>query len=160
MSLDPTFDEAAFNRFGRLEIEDLGDADVVIPSFEQTSSNSKTSTAPRAVEPEFSEEDLFSEMIIRVIGLFDDLHAIQDHLKAIWLDYKKGNTSLITATMTTNAALCLVERTEQELVSLWPDTMTYRKYTPHPDRSYHCLTLFFRPQYLGENDSGQLDISA
>jgi hypothetical protein len=65
--LDLTFDEAACNRFGLLEAKDFGDADVVTPSFEQASLNSKASTAPQLVEPEFSEEYIFFEMIIRVI---------------------------------------------------------------------------------------------
>ena len=48
---------------------------------------------------------------VRTVEFFCDLHAIEEHICGLWMEYRDSTI----ATILTNAALCLVERKEKEI---------------------------------------------
>lgn len=58
-----------------------------------------------------------SDATLRILGFFQDLHRIEEFVCNTWRDYRAGKCSLCTAALITNAALCLVEEMEENLVT-------------------------------------------
>lgn len=127
------------NRFDGLEIEDfddLEDLDQVIASIELANT-----TPGRAVVDvfELEEESTDVNISMMIFCFFEDLHVIQDFLHGIWKSYKNDETSLIVASFTTNAALHLVRKNEEEIPKLAPDLVS--SITPKVTSSLHpCYT--------------------
>lgn len=108
------------NRFEHLEVEDAQEF------FETTAT---ASIEPKLSEKTKSEEEIWddvlstsSEIAFDVFCFFEDLHHIQDYIKAVWGLYKQHDVDLITATVTTESAIALVRRTE---VTLFDHLSTY-----------------------------------
>ena len=106
--------EEAVNRFARLEIHDLNEeayealADAQVKSTSKSSSNStKTKYVPEELE-------IFSEWLFALGCFWEDMEALQDQLTATWEDYASGELDLCTAAVTTNTAIEMVKRAEEE----------------------------------------------
>ncbi|KAL8825838.1 MAG: hypothetical protein Q9191_004167 [Dirinaria sp. TL-2023a] len=119
-----TFDEDLNNRFRMLQIEDTdNDVEITAPEVTLQSKNGPKKPQPRPLEESEVWElvDEFSiELGFIVFCFFEDLHRIQDLLKATWREYKEGRLDLMTCTMTTNFAFDLVRRAEEDVISQAP----------------------------------------
>jgi hypothetical protein len=51
---------------------------------------------------------------------FNDLNRLREFLRHLWSDYQAGNVDLITASVTTNTAMELVQREEKEFFAMYP----------------------------------------
>lgn len=65
---------------------------------------------------ESTDEDLY----FATYCFFDDLDRLRDFLQDLWSSYKARKLSLITASVTTNTAIELVHRAEQDFVAMFP----------------------------------------
>ena len=112
------------NRFGALEIEDIDDdldveaSDIVAVGKSQISKNT-------AVHDVYEIEDFIDfDIAFAIFCFFEDLHRMEDFLRNCWKDYKAGITDLITATMTTNAAIEIVRRAEEDIIAIAPQVLS------------------------------------
>ncbi|KAI9704658.1 MAG: hypothetical protein M1820_005406 [Bogoriella megaspora] len=136
------------NLFELLEIEEPS------PTSKSPSSQLNESSAIRAKLEKATkltelrleqESDRSDDMAIRVLCFFDDMHDTQDSLKKVWKAYKESTTDLKTAAMTTNAALCLIEKAEGDLLDSWNGDLVDIQGKPREldaSRSYDELFAF------------------
>jgi hypothetical protein len=61
------------------------------------------------------------EVYFAIFCFFRDLDRLRDFLRDLWLDYKAGLSDLITVSVTTNTALELVQRAEQNFLATLPE---------------------------------------
>ena len=133
-----TFDDDLTNRFGMLQVEDKDD-DVDITAPEITVERKDTSKKPQAKAPSEREvwelaEEFSIEISFIVFCFFEDLHRIQNFLKKTWQEYKHGRVDLMTCTMTTNLALDLVRRAEEDVIGQAPEMIG-------KPRSYEAISM-------------------
>lgn len=65
---------------------------------------------------------------------------------------QEDTTDLITAAMTTNAAISPVEHVKEELIATWVPSSFVKHFAPQPDFSYQGLALFLRPESMLGDD--------
>ncbi|KAG8531882.1 uncharacterized protein KY384_003518 [Bacidia gigantensis] len=108
------------NRFGMLNVEDVDETfDVSAASVNMTAKSPSSAPSKDREEYEFEEKLSFALAFI-VFCFFEDLHGIEDLLKDSWQQYKEGKLDLETCAMTTNLALDLVRRAEEDLLTKIP----------------------------------------
>ncbi|WWC86002.1 uncharacterized protein L201_000873 [Kwoniella dendrophila CBS 6074] len=101
------------NRFAELEskqedeVEDLPDIYLPEPPCPPSATPARIRCTP---EPDQEE------LIIRVLAFFEDMHDIRDEIVAIWERYKSRQIDLITASVTTNTALELLKKPNEDIV--------------------------------------------
>lgn len=64
------------------------------------------------------------EVLLSSIFYVQDVNVIRDKLRSIWSDYRQGRSSLTTASIVTNTAIELLQRSCEEhlnLIKEWPD---------------------------------------
>ena len=86
-----------------------------------------TPSPPRNVTYEINPTD--EEVYFAIYCFFDDLNRLRDFLRDLWSDYKASRADLITVSVTTNTAIDLVHRAEQDFVAAFPKLDTYDKIT-------------------------------
>lgn len=134
----PISGEELKNRFGALGIEDtsddldLGVSDVLASGLGGAKRNSTQTSTVDVYELE-RQSDVDDAFII--FCFFEDLHRIQETLERIWKEYKDGKCELTIASVTTNLALNLVHRAEEELIASL-GSKNYKK-----PRSYQALSM-------------------
>ena len=120
------------NRFGALDFEDLDEAlnvsasDVVIAKEKPAKG--------RGIDLYELEGQSEIDYAFVIFCFFEDLHRVQDALKATWESYKARTCELVVASVITNLAFNFVRRAEEEIISL--DPKRYSK-----PRSYDALSL-------------------
>ncbi|WWD04021.1 hypothetical protein V865_002084 [Kwoniella europaea PYCC6329] len=101
------------NRFAELAVEEDEDvedlADIFLPEPPRPPT---VSPARIRCMPEPSRE----ELLLRALAFFEDVHHIRDEIIGVWERYKSGKISLITAAVTTNAALELLRKSHEDVV--------------------------------------------
>src|SRR5271170_4769661 len=138
-----TFD--LINSFEMLKVEyftegiDLDSADVDVSAKAPTG-------RPPAPEIYELEDDSDGDLAFDVFCFFEDLHHIQAFLADTWEKYGDGELDLVTAAMTTNAALDLVRRAEEEIIALDPENFTKKN-------AYRAITsVIFYADSLATNE--------
>ena len=85
---------------------------------ENVASRQNISSEPRRViyEAESTEE----EMYFALFCFFDDLNRLRQFLRNLWQQYDAGILNLMTVSVTTNTAINLVRRAEQDFIATFP----------------------------------------
>ena len=111
-SLEATPD-ALTNRFHGLEIQESQDDDEELPPLPPAR---KSKGAPKDASDEAFELDQEEhDFVFRAFCFFEDLERTRQFLKETWRRYKLSIIDLITATITTSAAMHLIEQEEARL---------------------------------------------
>ena len=82
-------------------------------------------TPPPSRKKIYEMETTDEELIFAFFCFFDDLHELRKFLLTLWLQYKDRSLDLMTVSVTTNTAINLVSRVEQDFLA------TFR-YSGHP----------------------------
>lgn len=110
------------NCFDILNIEQNAFAPDAVPEPSAAARNvvsgETTPRAPRNVTYEMEATD--EELYFALYCFFDDLDRLRGFLHKLWSQYKAGEIDLITASVTTNMAINLVHRAEQDLTAAFP----------------------------------------
>jgi hypothetical protein len=96
-----------------------------MPVVQSTSRVQAAPATPRKVTYELKHTD--EEVYFALFCFFDDLNRLCGFLNDLWSDYKAGLCDLITVSVTTNTAIELVHRAEQEFVAAFPKLDTCEK---------------------------------
>ena len=101
-----------------IDDNDSGSTEVTTVTPQKTASCPKVSSPPRRTvyEMEITEEDAYFALFC----FFDDLNQLRDYLFELWRDYDDGKLNLMSVSVTTNMAINLVRRTEQDLIATFP----------------------------------------
>ena len=103
------------NRFELLSVKDTEDIlEATGPQIGVHSANNKANQS-KARDVYELEVEPSTEYAFAVFCFFEDMHRVQNQLKEIWNLYKIGSCDLVTASMTTNAAIRLVRNAEEEV---------------------------------------------
>jgi hypothetical protein len=99
------------------------------PGIECPSSatGSKVKHMPTPSKVTYEMEPTDEEISFGIFCFFDDLNRLRTFLGDLWTQYKLGTCDLITAAVTTNSALELVNRAEQDFAVSFPKNDTYEK---------------------------------
>ena len=100
---------AVHNKYSELSSDDSEDdaedtPDIDLPRV--------SSSIPNAT---FEPEMLRAEAIYAIVMFLGDMERVRLYIEALWKDYKLGDVDLITAAVTTNTAIDLLERPHDEL---------------------------------------------
>ena len=85
---------------------------------------------------EVTDEELFFALFC----LFDDLDKLRSSLMELWRQYKARRVDLMTVSVTTNTAINLVRRTEENLLAIFPMLESYDEIL----RKFYCLLCAIR----------------
>ena len=97
--------------------DDSAETPVTTTAAPKDTSSQTTPPSPRKTyEMEPTEE----EFIFAFSCLLSDLKELRKFLRTLWLQYKDRTLDLITVSVTTNTAINLVNRAEQDLYSTFP----------------------------------------
>ncbi|OCF77678.1 hypothetical protein I204_01676 [Kwoniella mangroviensis CBS 8886] len=146
------------NRFAELAVEEDEDvedlADIFLPEPPRPPT---VSPARIRCMPEPSRE----ELLLGALAFFEDVHHIRDEIIGVWERYKSGKISLITAAVTTNAALELIlfnvlysavtGTSGIRIPPLWDEVN--ERYTASHDLFDHGSIPVSKPGYFGQYDS-------
>ncbi|KAI4279291.1 MAG: hypothetical protein L6R38_005073 [Xanthoria sp. 2 TBL-2021] len=150
-----TFDDDLSNRFHMLKVHDT-DSDVDLTATEVQASAKQTPTKSQTksqVEREVWElvEEFSTDIAFVIFCFFEDLHRIQDFLKETWKKYKDGTLDLMTCAMTTNLALDLVRRAEEDIINQAPMLLG-------GPRSYEALSvlIFYAESFKNGKDPNKM----
>jgi hypothetical protein len=67
----------------------------------------------------FEAELLDDEIYFNLFWLFQDCNRIRAYLKQLWMDYHNGKVDRVTASVTTDTAIGLLQHADEQLISLW-----------------------------------------
>ncbi|KAF9639620.1 hypothetical protein BFW01_g11426 [Lasiodiplodia theobromae] len=109
------------NQFEALDVEYVSDQ-FALASADASKSGSATKNEVFELEADPAWEDAFI-----CYCFFEDLHSIQDTLKDVWKKYQDEKLDLVSATMTTNAAIELVQHAEKDLLDATSTLHTYKR---------------------------------
>ena len=65
--------------------------------------------------------DFQEELVFESYCLFEDMHQIQEYVMGVWAEYRADSIDLMTATLTTNAAIDMVKHMEANITSRAPN---------------------------------------
>jgi hypothetical protein len=85
------------------------------------SQNVASQIPPRRYELKVDDE----EVCFALYCLFDDLDRSREFIHDLWSDSRVGKIDLITTSMTTNMAINLDHRVEQEFIAIFPKLKSY-----------------------------------
>jgi hypothetical protein len=111
------------NRFDSLEIEDIDEHELHLmatAALDSTSTSSRTSKSQSRGVFELGF-DIRNELPFIVFCFFEDMNKIREFLTRIWKDVAAEKLDSMAASITTNAALELVRKAEEEIILLWPE---------------------------------------
>ncbi|KAF4537409.1 uncharacterized protein LTHEOB_1600 [Lasiodiplodia theobromae] len=109
------------NQFEALDVEYVSDQ-FALASADASKSGSATKNEVFELEADPAWEDAFI-----CYCFFEDLHSIQDTLKDVWKKYQDEKLDLVSATMTTNAAIELVQHAEKDLLDATSTLHAYKR---------------------------------
>ena len=113
-----TFGDDLCNKFGNLHVEDTNeDLDHTTSTTIQEIPKTHKAKSKMECEEVYELVDEFSiDIPFIIFCFFEDLHRIQDFLKETWTQYSKKELGLMTCSMTTNIALDMVRRAEEDII--------------------------------------------
>lgn len=106
-------DTGAANQFAHLEVQDIDDAEY--EALADAAVTAKAATKAKFVPPEL---DVWSEWHFGLQCFMEDLDILQEKLKCLWEGYAEGEVDLTTASVTTNIAIEMVKRAEEDFHKL------------------------------------------
>ena len=99
------------NAFGQLDIYDIDESNLdAIPDA------TVERTEPRSPK-KYEIDDEGEEWLFAVHCFYNDMHQIKDYLMRLWENYSAGDIDLATAAVTTNTAIDLIRRSEDDMRS-------------------------------------------
>lgn len=122
------------NRFDMLEVEDTDDVLDLAASDISAAKKTLPSTVQHTCDVFELETQRGADLEFSIYCFFEDLHRIQDFLKETWKMNKAGTLDLVTAAMTTDMALDLVRRAEEDIIAAAPGLLA-------KPRSYEAISL-------------------
>jgi len=111
-------DGVPVNRYAHLEVQDIDEK--AYEALEDVST-APTSAAPAPTQRkkfEMEELDADNEWIFAMSCFFDDMDYLRHHLQSYWKDYADGEIDLTTVAVTTNTAIEMVKKAEEEFMKL------------------------------------------
>jgi hypothetical protein len=129
------------NKYSELLSDDSEDDAEDVPDIDlpRVSSSMPKST--------FEPEMLEVEAVNAIVMFLGDMERVRLHIEALWKDYKTGKIDLITAAVTTNTAIELLQRPHDELM---------QRVMPQFNNNFGELLLFTFAQLRGYT-TGQID---
>ena len=115
------------NMFGLLDVEDVQEQDFSEPIRATTSPLGGKPSPEKVYELESSTAvgDAADDALFAIFCLLDDLHRIRGSILQLWSDYRERKVDLITASVTTNTALELAQRAEEDFLASYPACRGY-----------------------------------
>lgn len=96
-------------------------------------------------QDDFSVEATQEEAAVQALAFFVDVHTLRDYIKGLWADYKSVKVNLVTASVTTNIAIQLLQKPHdqfvKEVLPLFGDND--RKNTTAADRIAHMQYILW-----------------
>lgn len=113
----------AVNMFETLSLEEPEGA------LDSLNSSVSVPTGPKAKtmaasKPVYDMESLYDEVLFSSVLFFQDLESIRKLIRKTWSEYRAGRTELSTASLLTNTAIELIQRSTKEhldSIKRWPD---------------------------------------
>lgn len=149
-ALEPESSHNLSNRFGMLNVEDTNDIvlDLAASDISATSATKKSSkaTTPHSSDVYELEIQHGTDLAFLIFCFFEDLHRIQDFIKETWGKQKAGTVDLETAAVTTNIALDIVRRAEEDIIATAPAMLA-------KPRSFQAIAMvIFHADALAKGD--------
>lgn len=149
-ALEPESSHNLSNRFGMLNVEDTNDIvlDLAASDISATSATKKSSKAitPHSSDVYELEIQHGTDLAFLIFCFFEDLHRIQDFIKETWGKQKAGTVDLETAAVTTNIALDIVRRAEEDIIATAPAMLA-------KPRSFQAIAMvIFHADALAKGD--------
>ena len=161
-------DKVLKNRFEYLDIEGVLEEDVdirqqrgndAVKPMGPVSGSTQTQHQPQT---RYQMESSEGDTQFAIFCLLEDLGHMRKYICQIWQDYSSGTLDLISASVTTNTAIELIRRAEEDFVTVFPELSTYElilnvyfpsvkeRHNLHPDREddeqYEIFdSIFFTP---------------
>ena len=144
-----TFGDDLSNRFGNLHVDDIDETlDITTSNVNQAVGKTPKTKSKVEYEEVYELIDEFCiDVSFTIFCFFEDLHRIQDFMKQTWMRYVKKELDLMTCAMTTNIALDMIRRAEEDII----DQASALLKKP---RSYEgiAMVIFFAESFAkGEN---------
>lgn len=149
-AVEPEPSHSLSNRFGMLNVEDTNDIvlDLAASDISATSAAKKSSkaTAPHSWDVYELEIQYGTDLAFLIFCFFEDLHRIQDFIKETWGKQKAGTVGLEAAAVTTNIALDIVRRAEEDIIATAPAMLA-------KPRSFQAIAMvIFHADALAKGD--------
>lgn len=149
-ALEPESSHILSNRFGMLNVEDTNDIvlDLAASDISATSAAKKSSkaTTPHSWDVYELEIQHGTDLAFLIFCFFEDLHRIQDFIKETWGKQKAGTVDLEAAAVTTNIALDIVRRAEEDIIATAPAMLA-------KPRSFQAIAMvIFHADALAKGD--------
>lgn len=149
-ALEPESGHNLSNRFGMLNVEDTNDIvlDLAASDISATSAAKKSSkaTTPHSWDVYELEIQHGTDLAFLIFCFFEDLHRIQDFIKETWDKQKAGTVDLEAAAVTTNIALDIVRRAEEDIIATAPAMLA-------KPRSFQAIAMvIFHADALAKGD--------
>lgn len=146
----PEPDQNLSNRFGMLNVEDTNDIvlDLAASDISATSAAKKFSKATAQDSWDVYELEIQygTDLAFLIFCFFEDLHRIQDFIKETWRKQNAGTVDVETAAVTTNIALDIVRRAEEDIIATAPALLA-------KPRSYQEIAMvIFHADALAKGD--------
>lgn len=146
----PEPDQNLSNRFGMLNVEDTNDIvlDLAASDINATSAAKKFSKATAQDSWDVYELEIQygTDLAFLIFCFFEDLHRIQDFIKETWRKQNAGTVDVETAAVTTNIALDIVRRAEEDIIATAPALLA-------KPRSYQEIAMvIFHADALAKGD--------
>jgi hypothetical protein len=105
------------NRFDRLEIQDLDDQDLESLFTSTTKAGSRSSAKVDKVECDLSID---TDLPFLIFCFYEDLECIRGLIRETWTRFAAGELDLTTASLTTNLAIGIARKAEEDIQNLAP----------------------------------------
>jgi hypothetical protein len=96
------------------------------PVLASEPSTQLSQASPSRLKVRFEVEATDDEIYFAIYCFFNDLNRLRDFVRDLWCQYQTGSSDLITASVTTNAALELVGRAESDLAVSFPECDSFK----------------------------------
>ena len=119
------------NLYDVLYIDDLDEDSTAAPTLatpvKNAASPKKRCSETRKIV--YEAETTMEEVYFAMFCFFNDLNRLREFLRNLWQQYDAGTLNLMTVSVTTNTAINIVRRAEQDLVTTFPILESYDKIT-------------------------------
>lgn len=138
------------NRFGSLEIEEINEHELalMVPAALDPSSTASRNSKPQSRGVFELRVDVPDELPFIIFCFFEDMNKIREFLNRIWENVATENLDYMAASITTNAALELVRKAEEEIIILYPEFRTSHTYPTMFRRLFPSTQISFSGQII------------
>ncbi|KAK4692795.1 hypothetical protein P7C71_g4476, partial [Lecanoromycetidae sp. Uapishka_2] len=112
------------NVFQALSIEEPEDQIDPVTAGAVTSNDDVDHKVVDSSKEVYDVQSMHDEVLIASIFFFQDLNNIRQYLRSVWSDHRAGHTGLMTASILTNTAMELIQRSTKDhlvMIKQWPD---------------------------------------